>query len=218
MSSYCGNSLQLCGVRVTKLDDLGNVSDEEDNAYITDKSLSIVLTPQIIVGPEINIPGGCCPSLGNAKQPDSQVRMTFAWVRQALEPALQTLLVGGDPIVDGANVIGATEPPPVSCGGGQLAVALEFWTKNWNGDAQDQVWPWWHFVYSSTSWSKAPSTAANDLMSSTVNGFSRTNDLWGNGPWGDQPTGIDASRGAFYLTQEDPPTAECGWIHVAPGS
>lgn len=217
-SHFCLPSLQLCAVRVTLLDDLGNISDEEDNAYVTDQALSIVATPEIVVGPVVNLPGGCCASIANAKLDDSQVRVNFAFIRGGLEPALETLLVGGDPIVDGANIIGATEPAPSSCGVAARQVAFEFWTKNWNGDAQDQVWPWIHWTYPSTSWSKGARTASADFMQPTVNGFSRTNDLWGNGPYADQPAGIDASRGAWYLTQDELPTAECGFGHVTPGS
>lgn len=218
MSHFCNPSLQLCAIRVTLLDDLGNISDEEDNSYVSDLAVSITNTPEIVVGAVVNLPGGCCPSIANGKQPDSQVRNNFAFVRGGLEWGLEALLLGSEVYVDGSDIIGASEPSPQSCGGLSRKVAFEFWTKNWDGDSQDQVWPWIHWTYPASSWAKGAATASAEFMQPTVNGFSIKNELWGNGPYGDQPAGIDISRGGSYLTQEDPPTAECGYQHATPGS
>lgn len=218
MAVECGPSLQLCAVRVTLLDGLGNVSDAEDNSYVSDLLLSMAVNPEIQAGANTILTGGCDCTVADYRGTDKLRRFTFVMGTAAVEPGLEALLIGADVVDDAGDIIGLTWPGPVECGSTVDAVALEFWTKHWVGDAQDPVWPWFHHVYPSTSWQIGPQAFANDFAQPTINGFSRQNLVWGNGPYGDQPVGFDFSRGGYYLTVEDPPTAECGFQHVVPGS
>lgn len=218
MAVECGPSLQLCAVRVTLLDGLGNVAADTDNEYVTDLLMSMAVSPEVQAGANQILTGGCDCTVADYRGTDKLRRFTFSMLTAAVEPGLLALLIGADLVNDGGDIIGWTWPGPVECGTTPTQVAIEFWTKHWLGDAQDTTWPWFHHVYPSTSWQIGNQTYANDFAQPTINGFSRQNQLWGNGPYGDQPTGYDFSRGGVYLTTEDPPTAECGFMHVVPGS
>lgn len=218
MAVECGPSLQLCAVRVTLLDDVGNISPDTDNVYITDLLLSMAVNPDIQQGANQILTGGCDCTVADYRGTDKLRRFLFQMGTAAVEPGLLALLIGADVITDAGDIIGVTWPGPQECGTNPTAVALEFWTRHWVGDAVDPVWPWFHHVYPSTSWQIGNQQYANDFAQPQINGFSRQNLLWGNGPYGDQPAGIDISRGGFYLTAEDPPVATCGFSHVVPGS
>lgn len=218
MAVECGPSLQLCAVRVTLLDSLGNVSAATDNSYVTDQLISVGANPDIQAGTVQTLTGGCDCTVADYRGDDKLKRFLFALGTAAVEPGLLALLIGADVIDAAGDVIGLTWPGPIQCGTSAPNTAFEFWTKHWNGDFQDATWPWFHHTYPSSSWQIGNQSFQNDFAQPTINGFSRQNQLWGNGPYGDQPAGIDISRGGFYLTATEPPTAECGFQHVVPGS
>lgn len=218
MSVVCGPSLQLCAVRVTLLDDLGNVSPAEDNSYVSDLIGSVGANPDILAGTQQTLIGGCDCVVADYRGTDKLRRFLFQMALNAIEPGLLALLIGADVITEAGDLIGNTWPAPTPCGETAPQVGFEFWTKHFVGDAIDPEWPWFHHVYPSSSWQIGAQTYNNQFAEPQVNGFSRTNALWGNGPYGDQPTGYDFSRGGYFLTTEDPPVADCGFQHVAPGS
>lgn len=217
MSVECGNSLQICALRVTLLDSLGNVASGADNYYVSDKVIEISVNPEIQAGATSDLAGGCDCSLGSFRGRDKLLRWNFALSRGAIEPALLSLMIGATLIESGPDPIGVAWPDAISCGTTEVPVAIEFWTKHWIDDAQDTVWPWWHHVYPSTSWQIGDQTYNNDFAANQLNGFSRTNTAWGQGPYGDGP-GYDIRRGGFFLDTVDPPAGFCGFQTITPGS
>lgn len=215
----CGNSLQICAMRVTLLDGQGNVVDAPDNMYISDKVIEVGVNPDVEAGATSELPGGCDCSFGSYRGKDKLKRWLFALSRGAVEPALLSLMLGATPIEDGADVIGIAWPDELGCNTDYDSLAFEFWTKHWIDDAQDSLWPWWHHVYPSTSWQIGDQTYGLNLGPSVLNGFSRTNLAWGQGPYGDGP-GVDIRRGGFWLEDAagGPPDAACGWQSATPGS
>jgi len=52
----------------------------------------------------------------------------------------------------------------------------------------------------------------NDFAQPVVNGFSRTNASWGDGPYGDMPEAIPTDApGGFWYSSVAQPAAECGY-------
>ena len=52
-----------------------------------------------------------------------------------------------------------------------------------------------------------------------LNGFSRANANWGDGPYGDgPPDSEDISEGGFWKTADLPPAADCAAGNVTPSS
>lgn len=209
MAVNCGVSFGLCAVRVTKVDAAGNVV-AGNNSYVTDKPLSITLTPNIETGNTFSVRNGCGCSIARFKANDTFNWFEFQFAQAALEPEMQAMLLGAETIVDGADVVGLAFPSQLDCDEDEPAVALEFWTQHIVGSGQDGTYPWFHWVFPKTVWQLADNTFEEDIAQPTLSGFSRTNQQWGDGPYGDgPPDGQDIREGGYWKTDVDPPSADC---------
>lgn len=210
----CGAPIQICAMRFTLLDDLGNVQDVADNSYVTNKGIEVQVSPEVEAGTSSILKGGCDDVLARYKGRDILLNWTFTFNRGALEPELVGLILGTQMFVDTGDVFGYALPGPSD---EPSNVAFEMWMKYWVDGAQHPIWPWVHLTYPSTSWQLGDQTRGQDLQPEVMTGFSRTNLAWGQGPYGDGP-GYDIRYGAIYLQQADPPTAACAAADVEPGS
>lgn len=226
----CGISLGVCRVRITLLDATGCIASQADNSYVLSDIIQIVLTPNIETGTSSTLIGGCGCKIASFKAPDNINRYDLTLSTPTKSPAFESLLMGGGVGYDDSVIpvpIGFSAPGNLGCDEEQPPVALEFWTKNWNDDAQDPDLPWIHWVFPQTLWVPGPETASNDFMQPDFAGFSRTNSCWGQGPYNDGPediygsgaAGIDTSANYFWFySPEDPPTAACAFATIAPSS
>lgn len=218
MAVNCGVSFGICVVRITRVDSSGNVI-AGNNAYITDKPLSISLTPNIETGNTFSVRNGCGCSIARFKSNDTFNWFEFTFVQAALEPEMQAFLLGAETIVDGSDTVGLAFPSSLDCDEDEPAVALEFWTQHIVGSGQDGTFPWFHWVFPKTVWQLGDNTAEEDFQQTALSGFSRANPIWGSGPYGDgPPDGSDVIEGAFWKTAVTPPTASCASGSVTPGS
>lgn len=221
MAVNCGYSFGLCAVRVTKVDPAtGLVEDEANNSYVSDKAVTLSLTPNVETGNTFSLRNGCGCSLARFKSQDIFNWFEFSFARGALEPELEQMLLGGSLIMDGADAVGINGPGALSCEDAQPAVALEFWTQHNLGSGQDALHPWVHWVFPYTLWQLGDNTAEEDIMQLTVTGFSRTSGGWGEGPYtADQPPDSQPiTEWAYWKTDVDPPEAACAAADVEPGS
>lgn len=219
MAVNCGVSFGLCAVRVTVVDAEGNVVGTAGNSYVTDKPKSISVNPNIETGQTFSERNGCGCSVARFKANDIFNWFEFSFAQASLEPELHALLLGSATITDGADVVGLAFGSALECDADEPAVALEFWTKHIVGSGQDGSFPWVHWVFPKTVWQLGNNTFEEGIANPTLNGFSRTNQLWGNGPYGDgPPDGEDIPEGGYWKTDVAPPTAACGSATVAPGS
>src|SRR5687767_5864288 len=69
----CGVSFGACMVRITKVDENGNVIAGQ-NSYVSDKPISISVNPNIETGNSFSVRNGCGCSISRRKFPD-----TFNW-------------------------------------------------------------------------------------------------------------------------------------------
>ena len=215
MAVNCGVSFGLCAVRVTRVDASGNVI-AGDNAYVTDKPLSITLTPNIETGNTFSARNGCGCSVARFKANDTFNWFEFTFVQTALEPEMQAFLLGAETIVDGADVVGLAFPSELECDEDEPAVALEFWTQHVVGSGQDGTYPWFHWVFPKTVWALSDNSFEEDIAQPSLTGFSRTNQQWGDGPYGDgPPDSQDIREGGYWKTDVDPPAAECAASSVS---
>jgi len=219
MAVNCGVSFGVCAVRLTAVDAAGNVTGTTDNSYVTDNVTSISLTPNIETGDTFSQRNGCGCSVARFKANDTFNWFEFSLVDAALEPAMMALLLGTPTIEDGADIVGQAFLGALECGEDEPAVALEFWTKHIVGSGQDGTFPWIHWVFPKTVWQMGDNTFEEGIALPTVNGFSRTNTQWGDGPYGDgPPDGQDIAEGGWWKTDVDPPTAACDYQNVTPSS
>lgn len=207
--STCGPSFGACAVRLTRVDSDGKVIAGL-NSYVTDKPISVALNPNIETGNTFSVRNGCGCSIARFKANDLFNWFEFEFTAAALEPVMQEFLLGAGGILDGADTVGVNYPGALSCDDDEPAVAFEFWTQHINGSAQDSQYPWFHFVFPRTIWHLGNNTFQEDFAQPVVAGFSRTNAMWGDGPYGDgPPDGTNIEEGGWWKTDVDPPTAEC---------
>ncbi|MDH4038567.1 MAG: hypothetical protein OEV86_13930 [Candidatus Krumholzibacteria bacterium] len=225
MAAPCGVALGLCAMRLTKLQSTGCMASTPDNSFVTTELVNLTLTPVIEAGADTTLTGGCDCVVASYRGTDKLKRFEFEVTAPKLSPAMYYLLMGGTAFSAGGFPVGYVWPTEAACGDTQPAVALEFWVKHWNGDAQDPTYPWIHHVYPQTYWQLGQQQFQNDFAQPTITGFSRKNECWGDGPYGDGPealygTPIDISTGTFYYddTVSLPTDTECDFADVTPGS
>lgn len=211
MAVNCGVSFGVCAVRLTKVDCNGNVVAGSTNSYVTDKLISIGLSPNIETGTTFSLRSGCGCSISRFRGEDIFNWFEFTIAAGGLEPEMLALMLNAETIVDGADIVGLAFPSESeSCDPCSDSVALEFWTKHIVGSGQDGIHPWIHWVFPMSVWQMGDNTAEEDFLQTALTGFSRTNTQWGDGPYGDgPPDGQDIREGGWWKTDVDPPTASC---------
>ena len=219
MAVNCGVSFGICRLRVTTVDAEGNVIGTTGNSYVTDNPLSVSLSPNIETGNTFSARNGCGCSIARFKAADIFNWFEFSFRQAALEPELMAMMLGAETIVDGADTVGMAFPSALDCDESEVAVALEFWTKHVVGSGQDATHPWIHWVFPMTIWALGENTFEEGIAEPAVNGFSRTNTQWGDGPYGDgPPDGQDIREGGWWKTDVAPPAAACAAGDVTPSS
>ncbi len=209
MAFNCGVSFGACLVRVTRLDDNGNVI-AGSNSYVTDKPVSIAVNPNIEAGNSFSVRNGCGCTISRRKFPDTFNWWELAFTEAAMEPTLQAFLLGAATITNGSDVVGVAFPSALDCADQAPAVAFEFWAENVVGSGLDPTYPYFHWVFPSTVWQLGDNTFEEGPAQPVMNGFSQTNANWGDGPYNDgPPDGEDISEGAWWATDDPLPTAHC---------
>lgn len=216
----CGVSFGVCRTRITKLDGLGNVVNEAGNSYVSDKVVSVGMTANIETGDTFTRRNGCGCAISRFKVNDVFNWFEFAFEDGALEPEMQSMMLGLETITNGADIVGAAFGGALACDEDPPAVAFEFWTQylDENG-ALDEFYPYVHWVFPYTLWQLGDNTAEQDFMANALSGFSRANNRWGQGPYADgPPDGQDIRNGGYWLTDDALPDAACVSAEVEPGS
>ena len=219
MAVNCGVSFGICAVRLTLVDVTGAVVGGADNSYVTDKPISMALRPNIEEGQTFSLRNGCGCSIARFKANDTFNWWEFTFAMGALEPEMLNMLLGSEPINEGADVVGQAFAGALDCAEDEPAVALEFWTQHIVGSGQDSLHPYIHWVFPKTVWRLGDNTFEEALNNPSVEGFSRTNNQWGAGPYGDgPPDDQDISEGGWWKTADDLPVADCAAATVVPSS
>lgn len=223
----CGISLGVCRLRVTKIDPTsGCVVSEADNGFVLEDIISVAVAPSVESGTDTTLIGGCGCKIATYKAQDILKRYDLTLTTPIKSAALESLLTDGGVLYDNSThpvPVGYSFPTDIACDE-QVPVAIEFWTKNWVDDAQDGTLPWIHWVFPYTLWTPGPQTVNNDFSQPDFVGFSRSNDCWGDGPYGDGPestygaSSFSLATGGWFYTPTDPPAATCDFRTVAPAS
>lgn len=223
--SACGVALGVCAMRLTKLQSTGCMASSPDNSFVTTELLSVTISPVVEAGADTTLTGGCDCVVASYRGTDKLKRFEFELSWPKYSAAGYYLLMGGNYFESGGVPVGYVWPTELSCGQSQPAVAVEFWAKNWNGDAQDPTYPWIHFVFPQSYWQLGQQQLQNDFSQPTLAGFSRKNECWGDGPYGDGPeslfgSAVDISTGTWYYdpTVALPTDSDCDFDSVAPAS
>lgn len=209
MSAVCDSLIHLCFVRVTRLDSVGNPVAGPNNVFVSDKSMMLNITPDVLAGEVKDQKSGCDKLLATYRGQDILKRFNLELDLGVDQPALEEMLTGGSAITDTAgDPIGVNFPLP--CGTDQPFVALEAWQDLWDCDHQPSTpYPYVRWVFPASRWQRGAVSLQNDFTNPKYAGFTLGNPNWGLGIFGDQPQAIEANGGRFYDTVI--PTADCSW-------
>ena len=210
MAFNCGVSFGACMVRITRVDENGNVI-AGNNAYVTDKPVSINVNPNIETGNAFSVRNGCGCSISRRKFPDTFNWWELSLQTATLEPEMIAFMLGAATIADGADIVGVAFPSALwtarrrtrrwrSSSGRSMSSARASTrpTRTSTGCSPPRVWQ-----IGDNTFEEGPAQP-------TLNAFSQTNGNWGDGPYGDgPPDGEDISEGGFWATADALPTAEC---------
>lgn len=208
IAAKCPGVIQFCRTRITELDADGSPTD---TFYVSDKEVSLAVTPDIDAGQRRTVRSGCDCVVVTQRSSDVLLGHTFELVDGVWEPALEALMLGYDaiyntdviPRVIGYNVSG----DQLTCGGVQPKVALEAWSYAWDGQGQDADLGLIHHLWPMTTWQQAAATYSVEATTPGVTGWSQRNDNWDD-PYNDLPTdGTFVFVSNFYTTWMEATTA-----------
>jgi hypothetical protein len=132
------------------------------------------------------------------------------------------MILGEDLIMDSTDVVGSAAVDQTDDAFEPARVALEFWLKLYDSDAQDQTRPWFYVNFPGTySWVPQNIEMGVDFSTPGFAGKSFKNDSWGDGPYGDIAWNPAGQLGPIYNKSQiadSPPEGHCGFSHIAPGS
>lgn len=219
MTAICPSSILACGMRVTLLDSLGNVAPSPNNSYVSNKLVALQTTPDTFAPTEAQQVSGCNCLVASAKFPELLKRFNLQITKGALEPALESMMVGATVVLSGPDPIGEWWQNNSICGQGTPPyVALEVWSQAYEGNGQSATFPYVHWIWPKTRWIQGQSTLDVNFKQDILTGFSDPNGLWGTGPYEDDPGENIGPMGGYWFTSDPPPTAFCGYESVVPSS
>lgn len=213
----CPAAIHLCAIRVTRLDQLGNPLAGPNNYYVSGNSIQVVVTPEIETGTEKILTGGCDCVIAAYKGTDKLKRFTLELDQGIIEPGLQEMMTGAAAIIDAttssanATPIGVWWPTQLDCSATQQPnVAFEAWSDLWQDDHPVATpYKYLRYIWPSTHWQIGSTTLQNDFTQPKLTGFTRSNPLWGVGPYHDLPQAAQPMGGWFY--DNNRPAASCGY-------
>src|SRR5688572_33266824 len=114
MAYNCGVSFGACMVRITRVDENGNVI-AGDNAYVSDKLISVNVNPSNETGNDFSVRNGCGCGNASRKFPDTFKYWELTLQMAALEPELIAFMLDASTIDDGAAVVRVAFPCVLDC-------------------------------------------------------------------------------------------------------
>ena len=214
MANACGVSFGACMIRITRVDENGNVIAGQ-NSYVSDSPISINVNPNIETGNNFSVRNGCGCKIASRKFPDTFNYWELSLNMAKLEPIAIGFMLGAATIADGADIVGVAFPTALACDEQSPKVAFEFWTENGEGSGLSAEYPYFHWVFPATTWVIGDNTFEEGPAQPTLTGASQTNGNWGEGPYGDGPPDAeDISEGGFWATADPLPTAACAAASV----
>lgn len=216
-------SLQICAMRVAKLDANGDALAGASNGYVAGGIIEANLGTDIENGIEILKKDGCDQVQVNYRGLDIIKRSTLDLKLTFLDWELISLLTGSQRIINGSTTIGGRIPQisdatPNGC-------CVEFWTKAWSVSSQSQpvvlgsINGYNHWVIPKAKFQFDGADLKNDSPDIELKGFGYENpSLNIDGPYNDWPSsvgtsgGFPSALGSFLDTSF--PTITCGFTTV----
>lgn len=224
--SECFASLQVCGIRVARLNAAGAPVAGSSSGYVSDAMISVDVGLEVTTGDDLEVKNGCGSLCAAFKDCDRLKRVTLGMTLCQLDTELIELLTGATTFTSGGSAIGLQLPSTgADC---PVGASFEVWTKAWDGGEQGVAASvggatYFHFVFPRTKWRIGNFTLENKFLEAKLEGFGEENSqITANGPFNDWPAAVAGAGGVTriggWFYDDAPPTAQCGYIPVAAGS
>ena len=207
------SAIQLCGLRVSRLDATGAPVVGATHSFVTDKQVSLAFNPVNREGTEIEVVNGCDAVITDFKGADAFKRVTVTLTLGTPNPELAELLAGFALVTGAGNTIGASYPavgaaPP-------NGVCLETWAKAWLGGGPPTALAYWRFVFPRVVLSPSDETLENAALAQVFTGPGSENaNITANGPHNDWPAGLTTEERAvsYWRDATAPPAAGSSYV------
>jgi len=183
-------SIQGVGIRVTRLDSVGNLLNNAGDSYTTNTFIRVSFTPEYEEGDEItekSANGSVCVTY---KSPDTLKRITMELAICDPDPELTSLVSGG--LLLRKNLGTFADPNHKSIGWAAPAVgddpsgngvAIEVWSRAIADGKPAATNPFFKFIFPYVKLrSSGDRVIENGLMANTFEGYGLGNDLFDTGP------------------------------------
>lgn len=221
MANECPTPIFACLARATRLNAVtGAVVGGAEGGAVTDGMVTIQFTPDIEEGTESVLKNGCGRILAQSKTPDRLKRWNMVLTMGEWNPAFVEILTGHTPVLDGSNLIGIVGKDEFSDDFTETLAALEIFAEAYEGDAPSPAYPYFYGIIPASTWRLGDFTLGEEASAIPLNGFSRTNSLWGNGPYDDLGVVQSVRTWGFFSLPASVslPEASCGYTSVVAGS
>ena len=221
MATQILKSIKGKTVRLTRLDECGEVVTDSCTTVVSDCFVSVTLSGEFEAGDEYvqkNAWGELCV---NSKDPDVLKRVNVSIEFAELNPDALDILTNANPVISGGSTIGAsygTEP-------NYSSFALEVWTKRTGVDCtvgSNREWGYFVVPWVRNGKIDGDISISNGVLTLTVmgEGFPAPAS-WDDGPYAENPFIEDFPAGDVFgmvVTDVQPPADTNGCVAYPPSS
>jgi len=204
-------------VRITRLDDCGDVVEGSCSSLVSDCFVSVTIAGEVEAGDEFLVKNAWGDFCINDKDTDrfkwANVTINFA----ELNPDALDIISNASPVVSGSDVIGAT----FGTSGNESAFALEVWTKRTGQDCAPGDPEWGYFVVPFVKNGRIDGdiTIENAALTMTVvgQGFGAPAS-WATTPYASNPFIESFPAGELFgmvITDVQPPSDTAGCVAIS---
>lgn len=216
---YSYQSIQVCAIRVVRLDATGTpVTGATTDGYIAKAPVMVKLSPDYQAGSELQIETGCGQLGAYYKAPDQLKKYNISFELTDLDSELIEILTDNPIVSSGGATVGHTAKRVAACSSASRnGVGLEFWSKKWNACAPPTGDPYWHWVMPWAFLQTGEYSMQNNFLTVPIEGYLQENPNWGVGPWTDfqWPAGAGDLEACWGVVScDDIPTPASGYQSV----
>lgn len=222
-NQHCFASLDLCLLRVARLNAVGSPISGASNGYRTDSPIKLEVGLDLATGDDLEQKNGVGAVCAAFKDCDRIKRLSLKMDLCQLDAQLLELLCGFSLFTSGGNTIGAQFPAVGgSCSNG---VCLEVWTKAW--DVGSPAIPTYtspnaayiHWVFPKATFAMGNFTLEHGFLVVPVEGKGEENTrVTSNGPFDDWPAPVSGPGGITrvggWFFDATLPATSCGYVNV----
>lgn len=179
-------SISGLALRVAKLDTDGSPLPGAENAYVTQRFMTLSFTPEYTEGDEVEQKAADGTVCVYFQLPDVLKRVTFTLTICAPSPEFSEILAGGSLLENGEEEVIGYQGPQAGADATPNGISMEAWSRAVEDGRLASPNPYWWWVFPSCIMRFAGErTLENGMMANQFEGWGVGNSNWGSGPAGD---------------------------------